>query len=86
MWVHDIPPAIRDFKIFAHGQSLDLKRFGFITLWRKTPSTLFASSTANETSGESFKVNECASSKLSAMGQRAPACMALIDPVRKLVV
>jgi hypothetical protein len=49
MWVRDILPAIREFKIFDHGQLLDLKRFGFITLWRQTPCTLFVSCTANET-------------------------------------
>jgi len=32
MWVRDILPAIPEFKIFDHGQLLDLKRFGFITL------------------------------------------------------
>src|SRR5215510_9828575 len=58
MLVRDIPPAIRDFKIFAHGRSLDLNRFGFITLWRATFSTSFVSCTANETSGGSFKMNE----------------------------
>jgi len=50
--------AIREFKIFAHGLSLDLRLFGFITLWRQTPCTSFVSSTANETSNESFKPNE----------------------------
>ena len=44
-----ILPAIREFKIFDHGRLLDLKRFGFTMRWRKTPCTLFASSTANET-------------------------------------
>ena len=47
--VLDTPLAIREFKIFAHGLSLDLRLFGFITLWRKTPSTLFAFCTANAT-------------------------------------
>jgi plasmid stabilization system protein ParE len=64
------PPAIRDFKIFAHGPSMDLKRFGFITLWRKTPCTLFVSSTANETSGGSFKANEYVSSKFASPRKR----------------
>src|ERR1700739_1590550 len=50
MCVRDILPAIREFKIFDHGRLLDLKRFGFITLWRQTPCTLFVSCTANETS------------------------------------
>src|SRR5437899_1832087 len=58
MWVRDIPLATRDFKIFTHGRSLDLKRFGFITFSKQTPCTLFASCTANETSGGSFKMNE----------------------------
>jgi len=35
--------AIREFTIFDHGGKLDLKRFGFITLWRQTPCTLFVS-------------------------------------------
>jgi hypothetical protein len=42
MSVPDIPPTIHDFKIFAHGPSLDLKRFGFTTPWMKTPCKLFA--------------------------------------------
>jgi len=67
MQVRDILLAIRVSKIFAHGRSLDLKRFGFITPWRKTASTLFVSSTANETSGASFKVNEYFPSKLRAL-------------------
>jgi len=50
--------AIREFKIFAHGLSLDLRLFGFITLWRQTPSTLFAFCTANATQGRSLKMNE----------------------------
>jgi len=49
MWVRDILPAIRAFKIFDHGRLLDLKRFGFITLQTRMPSTLFVSCTANET-------------------------------------
>jgi len=49
MWVRDILPAIREFKIFDHGRLLDLKRFGFTMCWRKTPCTLFVSCTANET-------------------------------------
>ena len=48
-WVRDILLAILDFEIFARGPSLDLKRFGFITLWRQTPCTFFVSCTANET-------------------------------------
>jgi hypothetical protein len=32
MSARDILLAIRDFKIFAHSRSLDLKLFGFITL------------------------------------------------------
>ena len=56
MWVPDIPPAIRDFEIFAHGLLRDLKRFGFITRSRQTPCILFESCTANETSAGSFKV------------------------------
>jgi len=50
--------AIRGFKIFAHGPSLDLKRFGFITFWKQMSYTLFPSFTADETSSESFKPNE----------------------------
>ena len=49
MSVRNILPAIRDFKIFAHGRLLDLKRFEFITLWKQTPCTLFVSCTANGT-------------------------------------
>src|SRR5438309_10054213 len=48
-WVLDTPLAIREFKIFAHGLSLDLRLFGFITLWRQMRSTLFAFCTANAT-------------------------------------
>jgi plasmid stabilization system protein ParE len=59
--VRDIPPAIRDFKIFAHGPSLDLKRFASITFSRQTPCTLFVSCTANETSGGSLKMNDLVS-------------------------
>ena len=35
--------------VFARGRSLDLKRFGFITLSKQMPCTLFVSCTANET-------------------------------------
>ena len=54
----DMLLAIRGFKIFAHGPSLDLKRFGFITFWKQMSYTLFPSFTADETSSESFKPNE----------------------------
>jgi hypothetical protein len=37
MWGRDMFLAIRDVKIFAHGRSLDLKRFGFITFSMPMP-------------------------------------------------